>query len=104
MLFFVKSEAMDGKVDELTQKIISKRIQPVQGNQYVFLSPDGRLGFDIVEANDESDVRSKYQQYSPYMKIVEITQVMPAQDFYRKWQQSKGGGFGLGSSGDTLGA
>lgn len=91
MQFLVKSEVISGKVDELTQKVINKEIQPVKGN-LVFLTPDGKIGFDIVEADNESDVRQKYQQYSSYMNITEITPIMSADAFYEKWQEQHKGG------------
>lgn len=98
MLFLVKSEVMGDKVDELTQKVINKEIQPVKGN-LVFLTPDGKIGFDIVEADSESDIRSKYQQYSNYMRLVEITPIMSADAYYEKWQEQHKGGMPGGMGG-----
>ena len=57
MQFFVKTQVSDDKLDELTQKIMRKEIQPVKGN-LVFLSPDGKIGYDIIEADSEQDARA----------------------------------------------
>ncbi len=92
MLFLVKTEVMDN-VDELTGKIVRKEIAPVKGN-LVFLTPDGKIGYDIVEADSESEVRSKYQQYSNYLKFDEITPIISADAFYEKWKQKQGGTMG----------
>lgn len=98
MLFLVKSKAKPGMVDELTKKVVNKEIQPVKGN-LVFLTPNGETGFDIVEADSESEIRSKYQQYSNYMDIVEITPIMSADAFYEKWQEQHKGGMPGGTGG-----
>lgn len=90
MLFFVKSQVSDDKLDELTQKVINKEITPVMGN-LVFLSSDGKMGYDITEGESESDVRSKYQPYGNYLQILEITPIMSAGEFYARYQ-SRGGG------------
>ncbi|HVC34279.1 MAG TPA: DUF3303 family protein [Chloroflexota bacterium] len=86
MLFFVKSEVDSGCLDELTRKVISGEIKKVRGN-IVYLSPDGTTGYDIVEAEDEADLRSKYASYSQYMRLVEVSPIVPAHDFYDKWER-----------------
>ncbi len=84
MLFFVKSEVVDDRADELTRKVIAGEIKKVEGN-IVYLSPDGCTGYDIVEASDEASARSKYAPYSQYLRLVEVSPVVPAHDFYEKW-------------------
>jgi hypothetical protein len=85
VLFFVKSECDRGIVDELTRKVISGEIKKVRGN-IVYLSPDGCTGYDIVEAKDEADVRAKYAPYSQYMRLVEVSPIVPAHEYYEKWE------------------
>ena len=85
MLFFVKSECDPSKVDELTQKVINGEIAKVRGN-IVFISPDGTTGFDIIEAKDEADVRSKYAAYKPFMRLVEVAEILPAHEYYEHWE------------------
>jgi hypothetical protein len=98
MLFLVKTEVAEDKVSELSEKVIRKDIKPVEGN-LVFLTPDGKIGFDIVEANSESEVRSKYQQYSSYLKFHEITPIMAAGEFYEKWKEQHGQQGSMGGMG-----
>lgn len=85
MLFFVKTECDRKTLDELTRKVITGQIKKVRGN-IVYLSPDGCIGYDIVEARDESDVRSKYAPYLPYLRLVEIAPIVPAHEFYAQWE------------------
>ena len=85
MLFLVKTEVI-GSVDDLTSKIIRKEITPVKGN-LVFLTPDGKFGYDIIEADSEAEVRNMYKQYSNHLKFHEITPIMSAEGFYEKWKQ-----------------
>ena len=98
MLFFVKTQVSGDKVNELTQKIINKEIAPVKGN-LVFLSPDGKIGYDIVEADSESEVRSKYQTYGNYLQIVEIAPIISAGEFYARFQAKGQGGMSTGMGG-----
>ncbi|HLG51121.1 MAG: hypothetical protein IRY83_02165 [Chloroflexi bacterium] len=86
MLFFVKSECDRSTVDELTRKVINGEIQKVRGN-IVYLSPDGCIGYDIVEARDESELRAKYAPYSGYLRLVEVSPILPAHEFYTRWEQ-----------------
>ncbi|HLH74285.1 MAG TPA: hypothetical protein VKX96_13440 [Chloroflexota bacterium] len=86
MLFFVKSQCEPGKVDELTRKVINGEITKVRGN-IVFLSPDGTTGYDIVEADSEADVRAKYAPYSNYLRLVEVSQVVPAHEYYANFEK-----------------
>ena len=84
MLFFVKTECDRSTVDELTRKVISGEIQKVRGN-IVYLSPDGCTGYDIVEARDEADLRSKYAPYSHYLRLVEVAPIVAGHEFYEDW-------------------
>lgn len=89
MLFLVKSEVSADKVDELTRKVINHEIKPVKGN-LVYLTPDGRFGYDIVEADSESEVKQMYKQYSNYLKFHEITPIMSGGHFYDEWKMKHG--------------
>ena len=91
MLYFVKNEVSSDKVDELTQKVINHQVKPVHGN-LVYLTPDGRCGYDIVEADSEQEVRDMYKGYSDYLKILEVTPIMSAGHFYETWKQKHGTG------------
>lgn len=91
MLFFVKSVVDAGLLDELTRKVIAGEINKVRGN-VVYLSPDGCVGYDIVEARDEADIRSKYAPYSQYLRLVEVSEVVPAHEYYQKWERQHGMG------------
>jgi hypothetical protein len=86
MLFFVKSEVEPGKLAKLTRKVIAGEIQKVRGN-IVYLSPDGRIGYDIVEATDEADVYRKYSPYGGYLRLVEVSPIVPAHEFYEQWER-----------------
>jgi len=89
MLFLVKTEVSPDKVDELTEKVITHEIKPVKGN-LVYLTPDGRIGYDIVEAESEDEIRRMYKQYSNYLKFDEITPIVSAAHFYEQWKMKHG--------------
>lgn len=84
MLFFVKTECDPNTVDELTRKVMAGEIQKVRGN-IVYLSPDGSTGYDIVEAKDDADVRAKYAPYSQFLRLVEVSPIVPAHQYYQAW-------------------
>ena len=87
MLYFVKTQcASPSQVDELTRKVVDGNIQKVRGN-IVFLSLDGCTGYDIVEADDEADLRAKYAPYSQYLQLVEVSPIVPAHEYYDKWKK-----------------
>ncbi|HVB97372.1 MAG TPA: DUF3303 family protein [Chloroflexota bacterium] len=90
MLYFVKSQCVDAsQADALTRKVVDGDIQKVRGN-IVFLSTDGCTGYDIVEADDEADLRSKYAPYRQYLELVEVSPIAPAHEFYEKWENQRG--------------
>jgi len=89
MLFFVKTEVRPGKVDELARKIIDKEITPVEGN-IVYVSHDGRIGYNLVEGRDEGDVCQKFNPYDPYVELKEVTPVESMGQFMERWKGQHG--------------
>lgn len=89
MMFFVKTEVRDGKVDELARKIINREITPVEGN-FVYVSQDGRFGYNLVEARDEADVCRKFNPYDQYVELKEITPVESMGHFMERWKTQHG--------------
>lgn len=89
MLFFVKTEVRPGKVDELARRIINREITPVEGN-IVYVSQDGRIGFNVVEARDEADIRRKFSPYDGYVELREITPVESMGQFIEHWKGQHG--------------
>lgn len=84
MLFFVKTECEPQTVEELTRKVVDGEIEKVRGN-IVYLSPDGCTGYDLVEAKDDAEARAKYAPYSQYLRLVEVSPIVPAHRYYESW-------------------
>ncbi|MBI2940855.1 MAG: hypothetical protein HYY04_10500 [Chloroflexi bacterium] len=84
MMFFVKTEVVGGRVDELAQKIVDRAIQPVEGN-IVFVSADGCLGYNLVEGASEAAVRQKFEPYRDHITIREITPVVSMGHYIEQW-------------------
>lgn len=85
MMFFVKTEVTDGKVDELAQKIVEHAIPSVQGN-IVFVSPDGRIGYNLVEAPSADAARQMFSPYRDYITIQEVTPILSMGHFVEQWK------------------
>ncbi|MBI2941505.1 MAG: hypothetical protein HYY04_13815 [Chloroflexi bacterium] len=84
--FFVKTEVIGDRVDELTGKIARGEITGVEGN-ISFVSPDGRVGYDVVECRDEAHCRQKYSGYTGYLRITEISRIEPMGQFLERWKR-----------------
>ncbi len=89
MMFFVKTEVRPDKVDELARKIVNREITPVDGN-LVYVSPDGRTGYNLVEARDEADVCRKFVPYDAYVILKEVVPVEPMGQFIERWKGQQG--------------
>ena len=85
MRFFVKTEVRPGKVDELARKIVNREIPPVDGN-IVWVSHDGRFGYNLVDARDEPDVCTKFQPYDAYIVLREVTAIESMGQFVERWK------------------
>ena len=98
MLFFVKTEVRPGKVDELARKIVDREITPVEGN-IVYVSHDGCIGYNLVEARDEADICRKFSPYDAYVELKEIVPVESMGQFMERWKGQHGlGGRAVGAS------
>ena len=87
--FFVKSEIPCDMVDEFTSKLADKTIRGVEGN-VSYVSPDGCVGYDIVECRDEQDCRQKYSHLSSHgLRIDEITPIQPMGQFIEAWKRQR---------------
>ncbi len=84
MFFFVKTECPREKVDELTRKVVTNQVPSIRGNQ-VYLSTDGQCGYDIVQARNEQECRRMYERFGDDLKILELSQIVPGQEFYDQW-------------------
>jgi len=89
MFYLVKTECSPSQVDELTRKVANHEVETPSGN-LSFVSSDGRIGYDIIEGSSESEIRSKYQGLSNYLRIVELTPIMPMGQFIEHWKTQKG--------------
>ncbi len=89
MRFFVKTEVRPGKVDELTRKIANREVTPVEGS-ILYVSRDGRIGYNLVEASDEAGVRRKYAPYDAYFELREIAPVESMGRFLERWKGQHG--------------
>ncbi len=89
MRFFVKTEMRPGKVDDLTRKIANREVIPVEGS-ILYVSRDGRVGYNLVEASDEAAVRRKYAPYDAYIELKEITPVESMGRFLEGWKAQHG--------------
>lgn len=89
MLFFVKTEVRSGKIDELARKIINREITPVEGN-IVYVSQDGRIGYNVVEAHDEADICRKFNPYDAYVELKEVTPIESMGQFIERWKGQHG--------------
>ena len=87
--FLVKTECAADKVDELTRKVANSEIPKIKGN-LVFVSPDGRIGYDIIEAESEDEVRRTYQHLTQYCRIHEITPIVPMGQYIERWKCQHG--------------
>ncbi len=88
-MFFVKTEVRQGKVEELARKIANKEITPVEGN-IVYVSQDGRFGYNLVEARDEADVCRKFNPYDAYVELKEVTPIQSMGHFMERWVSRQG--------------
>ncbi len=89
MQFFVKTEVVDGKVDELAQRMVRREFKPIRGN-LVFCSEDGRFGYNLIEADSLDEVRQQFQNYRGYITVLEITPVMSVGQFIERWKCAHG--------------
>ncbi len=88
-LFFVKTEVEPGQVDLLARKIVNDEIPSVEGN-LVWVTHDGRFGYNLVEARDEQHVREKFRPYDPYVRVHEVTPVISMGHFMERWKAEQG--------------
>jgi len=87
MYFFVKSELSADRVDEFTRKLANHEIPSVEGN-VSYVTPDGRLGYDIVECRDENECLRKYDALVQNgLKIDEICPIEPMGQFLQEFTQ-----------------
>lgn len=91
MFFFVKTEVRDGKVDELARRIVNHEFTPVDGN-LVYVSHDGRYGYNLVEARDEAEVCRKFNSYDQYVELKEVVPVESMGQFMERWTSRQGTG------------
>jgi hypothetical protein len=83
MYYFVKSELPREKVDEFTNELACGQIRGVEGN-IAYVTPDGVVGYDIVECRDENDCLQKYSHLTQHgLRIDEITPVEPMSEFLK---------------------
>ncbi|MBI2952692.1 MAG: hypothetical protein HYY30_00125 [Chloroflexi bacterium] len=85
----MKTQVREGKVDELARKILNKEITPVEGN-LVYVSPDGKIGYNLVEARDEAEVCQKYNAYDPWVELKEVVPVESMGQFMERWKAQHG--------------
>ena len=85
MMYVVKTEVTAGRVNELAQKIINHEIPSVEGN-IVFVSTDGRFGYNLVEGASEEQVRQKFAPYHDYITLKEVTPVISMGQFLERWK------------------
>ena len=89
MMFLVKTEVRGGKVDELAGKIVNREIPSVHGN-IVYVTRDGRTGYNLVEAESESQARDMFSQYQNYIDIVEIVPIESMGQYIERWKAQHG--------------
>lgn len=89
MYYLVKTECPADKVEELTRKIANHEIPTPTGN-LSFVSSDGRIGYDVIEAGSESEVRSQYQPLTSHLRIVEVAHIVPMGQFIERYKSQKG--------------
>ena len=87
-MYFVKTEVIPGKVDELARKIVRDEIPSVEGN-VVYVTSDGRFGYNLIEGTSEDEVRHKFDQYRDYIIIREITPILPMGQFIERWKAQR---------------
>ncbi len=89
MMYLVKTEVRGGKVDELAQKIVDREIPPVNGN-IVYVTRDGRFGYNLVDTRDESEARRMFSPYSSYVDVLEVIPIESMGQFIERWKAEHG--------------
>lgn len=89
MMFLVRTEVRGGNVDQLARKIVNREIPPVQGN-IVYVTCDGRTGYNLVEAANESQARDMFSQYQGYVDVVEVVPIESMGQFIERWKAQQG--------------
>ncbi len=89
MMFLVKTEVRGGKVDELAEKIINREIPSVNGN-IVYVTKDGRIGYNLVDTGSESDARKMFSPYSSYVDVQEVVSIEPMGQFIERYKAQHG--------------
>ncbi|MBI4320371.1 MAG: hypothetical protein HY675_17925 [Chloroflexi bacterium] len=89
MRFFVKTEVRQGKLDDLARKVVNREFTPVEGNM-VWVSPDGRFGYNLVEGRDEADVCAKFEPYDEYVVLLEVKPIESMGQFVERWKSVHG--------------
>jgi hypothetical protein len=89
MMYFVRTEVRGGNVDQLAQKIVNREIPPVRGN-IVYVTKDGRTGYNLVEAESESQARGMFSQYQGYVDVVEVVPIESMGQFIERWKAQHG--------------
>lgn len=89
MMFLVRTEVRGGNVDHLARKIVNREIPPVLGN-IVYVTPDGRTGYNLVEAESENQARDMFSQYQGYVDVVEIVPIESMGQFIERWKAQHG--------------
>lgn len=89
MMFLVKTQVRGDKVDELAQKIVNREIPPVHGN-IVYVTMDGRTGYNLVDTGDEKQARDMFSSYAGYVDVVEVIRVESMGQFIERWKAQQG--------------
>lgn len=89
MMYLVRTEVRGANVDQLAQKIVNREIPPVQGN-VVYVTRDGRVGFNLVEAESENQARQMFSQYQGYVDVVEVVPIESMGQFIERWKAQHG--------------
>ena len=85
MRYFVKSHLSPDKVEEFTRKVANHEVRTVEDN-VSYVTPDGRVGYDIVECRDENDCRQKYSDLVQNgLMIDEMTPIEPMGQFLEEF-------------------
>lgn len=89
MMYLVRTEVRGGNVDELARKIVNREIPPVQGN-IVYVTRDGRSGYNLVEAGSENEARDMFSQYRNHVDVVEVVPIESMGQFIERWKAQHG--------------
>ncbi len=91
MLYLVKTQVRDGKIDELAGKIINREIPSVSGN-IVYVTPDGAMGYNLVDTGSESAARDMFSPYDGYVDVVDVVPIESMGQFIERYKAQHGMG------------